>query len=756
MERELLIEIGVEELPASWLPALTDQLGRVVEARLAEFRLKTATPVEAFSTPRRLTARIARLAERQEDLRELLTGPPVSVSVTADGQPTPAGLGFAKKNGVEFAELTRVQTPKGEYVAFNRWQRGRAAVDVLADVLAGVLRDLSFPKAMRWDAELSDGRGELPFGRPIRWLLFLYGGRVVPFTIGRTALARGGSVLDVDSEAVTYGHRFLATSGRPGRSIKVRHFDEYRARLSEHFVILDRDERRDRIRRELELHARRLGGRVRHGHGALLDEVPDLVEYPSVIAGTYDPSFLSLPEEVLTTTMIHHQHYFPVVDEEGRLKPAFLAVTNADPQDGGRAIATNSERVLTARLRDARFFLDADRKTRLEDRLDRLDTIVFHKKAGSYRDKTRRTEALARWIAKDVLEQPAEEEHAATAARLAKADLTTEMVREFTELQGVMGGLYAKDGGQPEAVWKAIYYQYLPIGVDADAPPTRAQLGAAAVPWAAMALADKLDTIVSLFAAGERPTGSRDPFALRRQAQAVVKTLIDLPELTGLDIAPSLRDLVARASAGLEPQRDTKPDDVQAAILAFLTERVRYVLGERGLPIETLRAVTHQADVRPLRARRVGEALEASRASADFQALAVLFKRVKNIAKELAPETGGRGPGTGGRGPGTGGQGPGAGSMVDRGALTEPAERALLEELDRRRPAVEQAAKAGDYRRAFTEIAALRPAVDRFFTDVFVMVDDVRLRTARLTLMAELRDLVLDLADISEVVPQES
>lgn len=278
MERELLIEIGVEELPAAWLPDLTDQLKRVVEKRLAEFRLGLVAPVETFGTPRRLTARVARLAERQEDLEELLTGPPVTAAIDAAGQPTPAGLGFARKYSVEFAELTRVQTAKGEYVAHNRRERGRASVDVLTDVLAGVLRDLSFPKAMRWDAELADGRGELLFGRPIRWLLFLYGGRVVPFTIGRSALARGGSVADIDSEAVTYGHRFLSTSGRPGRSIKVRHFDEYRAKLAEHFVILDRDERRDRIRRELELHARRLGGRVRQGHGALLDEVPDLVE----------------------------------------------------------------------------------------------------------------------------------------------------------------------------------------------------------------------------------------------------------------------------------------------------------------------------------------------------------------------------------------------------------------------------------------------------------------------------------------------
>jgi glycyl-tRNA synthetase beta chain len=731
MDRELLIEIGVEELPASWLPALTTDLKRVLEARLAEVRLKTAAPVETFSTPRRLTAVVAKVAERQEDLEEILTGPPVSAAIAPDGQPTPAGQGFAKKNNVEFQELTRVSTPKGEYLAYNRRQRGRAAVDVLGDVLTGVLRGLSFPKAMHWDAELADDRGELTFGRPIRWLLFLYGGRVVPFTIGRSELARGSSVLDVDSEAVTYGHRFLATSGRPGRSIKVRHFDEYRAKLAEHFVILDRNERRDRIRRELELHARRLGGRVRQGHGALLDEVPDLVEYPSVIAGTFDPAFLALPEEVLTTTMIHHQHYFPVVDEAGKLKPAFLAVTNADPKDGGRAISTNSERVLTARLRDARFFWETDRRMRLEDRLDRLDTVVFHKQAGSYGDKARRIEPLAAWIASDILSRPDQVQHATLAARLAKADLTTDMVREFTELQGVMGGLHARETGQPEAVWKAIYYQYLPIGVEADAPPTRADLGDAAPSWVAVTLADRLDTLVSLFAAGERPTGTRDPFGLRRQAQGIVKLLIDLPEVAGLDVAPSLDDLTARAAAeGQEP--------ALAPLNAFMTDRVRFVLAQRGLPIETVRAVTHRAGIRPLRARRVAQALEASRASADFQALAVLFKRVKNIAKELDGNAEARR------------------AAVDRGALTEPAERLLLEELDRRRPAIEEAVGAGDYRRAFNEIGALTPAVDRFFTDVFVMVDDARLRTARLALLAGLRDLVLDLADISEVVPQES
>jgi glycyl-tRNA synthetase beta chain len=304
----------------------------------------------------------------------------------------------------------------------------------------------------------------------------------------------------------------------------------------------------------------------------------------------------------------------------------------------------------------------------------------------------------------------------------------------------VMGGLHAREAGHPEAVWKAIYYQYLPIGVEADAPPTRADLGDAAPSWVAVTLADKLDTLASLFAAGERPTGTRDPFGLRRQAQGIVKVLIDLPEVAGLDAAPSLDDLASRAAT-------EGKEAAMAPLSAFMTDRVRFVLTQRGLPIETVRAVTHRSGIRPLRARRVAQALEASRASADFQALAVLFKRVKNIAKELDAQ---------GLGPGASGMGTEAGSRLDRTVLTEPAERLLLEEIDRRRPAIEGAVGAGDYRRAFNEIAALTPAVDRFFTDVFVMVDDARLRTARLALLAGLRDLVLDLADISEVVPQES
>jgi len=729
MDRELLIEIGVEELPAGWLPGLTRQLQERVGARLKDLRIAPGAPVESFATPRRLTARVARIAERQDDLDEEISGPPVSAAFGKDGAPSPAALGFARKHGVGFETLGRTQTAKGEYLVFRKHVRGRSAVDALPELMSGLLRDLAFPKQMHWDARLDDGRGELLFGRPIRWLLFLYGGRVVPFTIGRAAEASSPLVQDVESGALTYGHRFLTTSGRAGRSIKVRSFDEYLARLKEHFVVLDHSERRERILRALEIHARRLGGRVQlKEHAPLADEVADLVEYPAVVAGFFDRSFLSLPHEVLVTTLVHHQHYFPVVSDQGELKEAFLAVVNTQPQDE-RLIAKNAERVVTARLRDAKFFWESDRKVALESRMERLHTVQFHKKLGSYRDKAERIERLARWIATEAFHRPDAADDAAKAARLAKTDLTSDMVFEFPELQGTMGGIYAREQGLPEQVWRAIYHHYLPIGVEADAPPSKEQLGAAAVTWAAVSLADKLDTVLGLYSAGERPTGSRDPFAIRRNAQGAVRILMDLPALTGLALEVPLRSVLAEALKAHAQQ----PADPGAADLAegFWLERLRYALEQRGFAHEVIRAATAPAAINPLRARRIAEALQAMRSSADFQALAVLFKRVKNIARERKDA-----------------------APLDKSVLTEGAEQALVADLDARRPRIAEATAAADYKRAFTEIAGLRPAVDRFFTEVFVMADDARLRSARLALMAGLRDSILDLADISEIVPQ--
>jgi glycyl-tRNA synthetase beta chain len=757
MDRELLLEIGCEELPASWLGPLTRQLGERLAAQLAAFRIGVGAPLETHSTPRRLTAAIARISERQTELDEVVTGPPVAAAFGADGQPLPAALGFARKAGVEPSELTRLDTPKGQYLAYTKHERGKATVDVLPDVLAATLRDLSFPKQMRWDAWLDDGRGELTFGRPIRWVLFLHGGRVVPFLIRRNALAQTSTVQDVRSGAVTYGHRVLAGSGRAGRALKVRSVVDYRAKLAEHFVLLEREERHARVARELDVHARRLGGRVSSAAASqtgLLQEVVDLMEYPSVVAGTFGPEFLQLPEEVLTTTMIHHQHYFPVVDEHGRLLPAFLAVTNIET-DNARAISVNAERVLTARLRDAQFFWQADRKTPLESRLERLGTLLFHKRLGSYRVKALRLEQLAQWVAAEGFGATSEAEHARLAGRLAKVDLVTDMVREFTELQGTMGGIYARHEGQPEAVWRAIAYQYLPIGVEPGLPPSREQLGAGAIAWAAVSVADKVDSIVGMFAAGERPTGTRDPFAMRRQAHGLLRVLVDLPELTGLDVALSLSSLIDRTEAVYgsdavrsavlaEDQRAPAPpaaSEIRGDLATFLVERLRFLFEKRGFAHDELSAVlpsgTALESLAPLDVRRRLEALRAVRGSADFDALAVAFKRVKNIAKDVE-----------------GGSVDEVAAAVSAADSIDPAERRLADEMVSRAPLVGQAVRAGDYRRAFTVAAGFREAVDRFFTEVLVMHENPTVRDRRLRLVATLRDLILGLADISEVATE--
>jgi glycyl-tRNA synthetase beta chain len=734
MDRELLIEIGCEEIPASWLPGLTAQVATHLDARLKEFRLVGSARAESFSTPRRLAARVARLSERQTDHEELVTGPPVSAAFAPGGEPTPAAAGFARKYGVEVTGLERQATPKGEYLAYRVRQRGKATVDVLADVMTGLLRDLTFPKHMRWDAYLEDGRGELTFARPIRWIVLLYGGRVVPFVIRRTELAQGPTVQDIRSSGNTYGHRFLTTSGRAGRAIKVKTFEDYEARLLENFVILNRSERESRIRRELEIHARKLGGRVGYkafmGAGSLLAEVPDLVEYPSVVAGHIPVEFMTLPREVLVTTMIHHQHYFPVVGEDEReLKPAFLAVTNMQVERP-EIIARNSERVLAARLRDARFFWDEDRKAPLESRVERLSTVLFHKKLGSYLQKAARVAALASRIANGSFHRPDQAAHAERAGLLCKADLATDMVRELTELQGTMGGIYAREERLPEEVWKAVYFHYLPVGVDAEAAPSAQQLGKAAVAWAAVSLADKLDSVVGMFTAGERPTGSRDPLGLRRQAQGIVKMLADLPEVTGLGVRIPLGSLLALAAEPFGGYQDS-----EAPLFAFMAERLAYLLEQRGFDVRAVRAVMHGGveRVSPLDARRKLEALAQMSGSEALLGVAALLKRVKNITKGVA-----------------------APATLDEvaGALAEPAERALLGELVSRAPAIREAAARNDYRAAFTGIAALQPAVSTFFDDVLVMAEDERLRTARLGLVAALRDLILEIADISEIVTE--
>jgi glycyl-tRNA synthetase beta chain len=745
MDRELLLEIGVEELPASWLPPLTSELGTRLQARLDQAGLGPTGGVEAFATPRRLTACVTELIDRQEDREDTIMGPPVSAAFDTEGHPTTAGLGFARKLGADFDALIQTDTPRGKYLAYHRRIRGRATVDVLPEILSALLRDLSFPKQMHWDAELGDEKGELLFGRPIRWLLFLYGGRVVPFTISRLATASSPRVQDITAGAVTYGHRFLATTGRAGRAIKVRTFDEYRKKLTENFVLLSRIDRRDRILRDLEAQARRLGGRAMlQGNAqaeALLEEVPDLVEFPAVVAGAFGAEFLTLPAEVLTTTLIHHQHFFPVVGTNGSLMPAFLAVTNTQTAND-RAIATNAERVVTARLRDARFFWDADRAIGLEPRLARLETVLFHSSLGSYAAKAARIEKLAAWLATEAFQRPADAAAAGRAARLAKADLSSDMVREFTELQGTMGGIYAREAGEPENVWRAIYYHYLPIAVEADAPPSVASLGAAGVTWAAVSLADKLDTIVGLFLAGERPTGSRDPYGLRRAAHGLLRILLDAEPLAGARVRMPLEKLVAQAMAGYGMADAANRAELDEHLGAFLVERLHYVFEARGADKRSIRAVVSSPAVAlnvPVSDLQENlRALPEFARSEQFRQLATAFKRVRNIVRD-APDA--------------------AAGSDDKwtSALKEPAERALLDEISRRQPAIAKAVGTGSgFREAYAEAAAFEPAVGKFFNEVFVMADDPALRRARLRLMRELEHLILQLGDISEVVASES
>ncbi len=739
MNKELLVEIGCEEIPAGWLPSLTVQLASHLESRLKEERLEPSSLVETFSTPRRLTAYIENLPDRQNDLKEIVTGPPIRAAFDSNGKATKAAIGFAKKYAIPLADLQRKETSKGVYLVHEHHESGKRTIDVLANIVSLVLRDFSFPKQMSWDAYLDDGKGGFVFARPIRWMVLLYGGHVVPFIIHRNDLAEGKNIKAVRSGSKTYGHRFLTPEGRAGRAIAVKKFEEYKIKLAKNFVILDRADRDKLIRAGLETHAKNLGGHVSNqvsAQSSLLEEVPDLVEFPGVVSGHFSVDFLGLPEEVLTTTMIHHQHYFPVVSNDGNLKPSFLAVTNTNPEDPD-LISKNAERVLAARLRDAQFFWDEDKKISLENRLDRLDTILFHKKLGSYKEKTERVARLARWITETwgCSEQAA---FAEQAGRLCKADLATEMVRELTKLQGKMGGIYAREEGLPEQVWKAIYYHYLPIGVEAEAPPSKTDLGLAAIPWAAVALADKLDSVAGMFLAGERPTGSRDPLGLRRQAQGIVKILSDMPELTGVIARQELGVLLNRAAQPFDSGEESV-----SVVAEFVADRFSYLLEQRGCDVRNIRAVLsgNPEKICPLDARQKLEVLPEFTGSDDFTELAIAFKRIKNIAKELKPDR-----------------------FLEEERLypdlakelKESSELALLQELDRREPLLEEGLNSGkDYYKTFSEAAAFGPAVDLFFKEVLVMTDNERLRIARLRLVTRLQNLILRLADISEIVPEQ-
>jgi glycyl-tRNA synthetase beta chain len=708
-----LWEIGCEEIPAPWVGRLVPELKERFEKELSALALEPKE-VESFGTLRRLVLHVSGLPEKQEDRVERVSGPPLSIARDESGAWTRAALGFASKNGIDPSELDVLSTEKGEYVGFERKIRGGKTLRLLPGVMASTLRGLSFPKFMNWDATLVDGKGAFPFGRPIRWMVALFGETVVPFEIqvaGAPAVRSGRK---------TRGHRFLGPKGgKPGQPFAVDSFRDLARGLARHYVVLDPGERRERLQSAIAKLEKK--ARARCAPGLSRDLVSDLVEWPGVVLGSYPEEFSSLPEEVRHTVLIHHQHYFPL---EG--KPAFIAVTNM-ANDAKGHIRRGTERVVVARLRDAKFFWNEDMKTPLDDRTAALEGVLFQEKLGNYRLKSERIESLAVWIAARC---GARETPVRAAARLAKCDLTTGMVGEFPELQGIMGGLYAREQGEPDSVWQAVYFHYQPAGLgEDDGFPVNRE-------GAVISLADKIDSLAAMFAAGVVPTGSRDPFALRRSALGAVRILSESEEKLSfpIDIPPAelLREAL-RIVREQQPALASSNPKAESALGEFVTERLRFLFA-RTYRYDELNAVFAAAGLdQPVSdlAKRL-EALSLFRSSEDFQALSLAFKRVGNILS---------------------GQEPGE---VDPGMFFEEDETKLFEEMERLRPRAEDLIASGRYQDALQELSTLRGAVDRFFDEVLVMAEDQKLRQNRLALLKGLRGLFSRVADLSQLVAGQS
>ncbi len=686
---EYLLEVRSEEIPARMLePGVRELATRVFEDLMA--RGLGPAEVETGFTPRRLVMRLGGLPAREPDREEQVMGPPARAAFAADGAPTPALLGFARRCGVEPGELTRVATDKGEYLAAVRRVTGRPAGEVLAELVPRILGGLAWPKTMRW----GDGVG--PWVRPVHGLVSLLDGEVVPFEL--FGVAAGGA---------TIGHPILSP-----RPLKVRGAADYRKKLRARGIEVDPKVRRATLLAAMQARAEALGGRLVED-GPLLDKLAALCEIPGVLEGSFDAAFLELPAEVLATSLRDHQSALTVESPAGgRLLPGFLTVMDRPDDPAGRTRSGN-EWVVAARLADARFFYGEDRKAGLGRRAEQLGRLAFHERLGSYAEKTARLEALAGVLCAELGWQdvaPA----AAAAARLLKVDLATEMVKEFTSLQGVMGGIYAREDGQPEAVWQAIYDQYLPTSAE-DAIP-RGRAGQVA------GLADRIDTLVGMFGLGLVPTGSKDPFGLRRAAQGAVRIAFEGR------LAVNLGRLVEAAAEQYGKRLSRGAAELDATLRPFLDDRIRYVLGLYGYAYDEIEAglAAGGADLPDLRARV--EAIHRVRGEAGFLSVVQAAKRIANIVKDAPPQP------------------------FDAARLVEPAERDLAAAFAAMQAAAEAAAEAGDHERSLRRIADLAPVLDRFFVDVLVMDPDAAVRANRIGLLQAIQRTVNRTARLSEVV----
>lgn len=692
---DFLLEAGIEEIPARMIAPAQAELARRVQELLSRERLLGAAhEVRSYSTPRRLAVLVKGVNAKQDDVEEQLTGPSWSVAFK-NGEATQAAHAFAKKAGVEVGALTKIATPKGDYVGATAHRWGSAAAAILTEQLPKELATIYWPKNMYWRA----GKPER-FVRPVKWLLALLDHAIVPVEFA-----------GVHAANLTYGHRILHGDG----TLTVGHAEGYLGVLEAAHVTADVELRRHRIRKGLDAATRSVAGARWREDEALVDTVTHLTEWPTVLLGSFDREYLKLPEEVLVTVMRDHQKYFAVEDAQGKLAPHFLTVLNTRPVERGDEIVRHgNERVLRARFNDARFFWDFDQRIPLMERVELLKSVTFQKELGSYWDKTEANLRVAGHVADVVVERGVKLDKAAVhkAVRLAKADLTTDLVKEFTELQGVVGGLYARAQGLGEPVSQAIYWQYSPAGIDDPVPPT--------AEGQVLGLADRFQTISAMFGIGLEPTGSKDPFGLRRAGNGIVKILAE----------SSLPLLISDLEQAVPQGKGT-----DAKLTEFLRERVEFYLREvRGFAYDVVNAVLAAGfdDVRDAIAR--AEALSAVRGSDDFAAISAAFKRMKNIVRQAREKS----------------ESPSDSVKAD--VLAESAERGLYEHAARLAPAVEKLRAASEYREALEQIATLRPHVDLFFDKVMVMVDDAAVRRNRLALIASVLGNFSSIADFSEIV----
>ncbi len=687
----LLLEIGAEEIPAGYIEPALEALAATLAAQLDRARIDHGA-IQSYGTPRRLALMVADVAGKQKSVTVETMGPPSKIGFDDSGTPTVAAEKFAAKVGIKVSRLKTKETEKGVYLCAKKVERGVATATILKQILPGIILGTPFPKTMRWmDLEIA-------FARPLHSILALLGDRVLSFTVG-----------NVKSGRYTRGHSFMHP-----KKIKIKHPDDYLKALRDASVIVDIAERKAMVQAQVAAEAKASGGTILDDP-ELVDIVTNLVEYPLATAGSFESEFLEVPREVLITAMREHQKYFAVVDTKGDLMPKFIPVNNTRTRDLA-LVATGHERVLRARLSDAKFFYKADIQVPAEERVAKLEGVLFQAKLGSMYAKTARIGRLGDFLAGAIGGDAQLQADLARAARQCKSDLVSQVVVEFPKLQGVMGRVYAAVAGENKAVAAAIEEHYRPTRSGAALPET--------ITGSLLSIADKIDSICGCFSVGLVPTGAADPYALRRQGIGIIQIM------RAREFAFSLRELIRFGVEQFGDKVETGVDAVTEQIYVFLQRRIARILVDEGFSKDVVTAVTSvSVDHIPNVWKRV-QALEKLKGAADFEPLAVAFKRVANIMKK---------------------SGQAAGNVVDQALFEDAAEKALYAAVQAVKKEVDACLENGSFDMALTQIASLRPPVDAFFDEVLVMADDEKIRSNRLALLGTIAGLFGRFADFTKI-----